>query len=330
MKKHPFSKLLIALFAISSSFYLLVSCKDQSSPTEPELSKQAKKITVENGKLKFVDEAHFMETWALLRANQNKNELDNWEKQFPGFVSQRTAFDNLTEADVEKISRTGSVKGYEDYATLIPDFDGVNKRLVKQIDGSAYSSLYNKEGLVIVGKDAIKYTRDKITKFENYKEEDFLRYKKGQFLSNVTSSDIAIEHIKSKAKVDEISQAEHCTISYSGGSRRFAADYNLYKCKGVATCSLNEHFFMRLSATAMHEKKSFFVWSSENADELKREGSMNNTTSLDDGPYTNRATIDYETELPNPYGGGYVVSSLWVRVKGKIGTTPYECICGGL
>ncbi|RYU93770.1 hypothetical protein [Emticicia agri] len=321
MKKHSFSKLLIALFAVSCSFYFLVSCKDQSSQTEPQPSKQAKKITVVNGKLKFVDEAHFMDTWALLRKMRTEEELDNWENQLPGFVSQRTAFNNLTEADIEKISKTSSVKGYEDFATLIPDFDGVNKRLVKQVDGNAYGSLYNKEGFVIVGKDAIKYTRDKITKFENYKETDFLRYKNGESLSNVRSSKIVVEHIKSNAKTKEISQREHCTTYYDG-DKRFSADYNLYKCRGT-TCALNEHIFMRMNATAMHEKKSFFIWFGENATELKREGAINVSFSLDDGPYSNRATIDYETDLDSPGGTGLAVYSVWVRVKGKIGTTPY-------
>lgn len=325
MKKHSFSKLLLALFAISCSFYLLVSCKDQSSSTQPELSKQAKKITVENGSLKFVDEAHFMDTWALLRKMKSKKELDNWEKQFSGFTSQRTAFFNLTESDIEKISKTASVEGYEDYATLIPDFDGVSKRLVKQVDGDAYGSLYSQEGYVLIGKDAIKYTRNKITKFKNYKAEDFLRYKKGEFLSNISSSNIIVEPIKSKLKTKEISHAEHCTISYNGGNRRFAADYNVYKCDG-ANCVITENLFMRFSATAMHEKRSFFgIWSGENATELEREGSINGTTTLNAGPYLNEDTINSETDFPGQ--DGVAILSVWVRVKGKIGTTPYECIC---
>lgn len=48
-----------------------------------------------------------------------------------GFESQRTAFSKITEKDIEKIGKSNSLDGYEDYATLIPDFDGESKRLVK-------------------------------------------------------------------------------------------------------------------------------------------------------------------------------------------------------
>ena len=114
---------------------------------QEQAKQQTKEITVENGRLKFVDVEHFKEVLRLLSAKKSSEDLDNWEKQFVGFESQRTAFEKITEKDVEKIGKSNSIEGYEDYATLVPDYDGESKRLVKQVEGDAFGTLFSKDGI---------------------------------------------------------------------------------------------------------------------------------------------------------------------------------------
>ena len=325
MKFKSLPKVLVALFATCLMSCAFIACKDLgTAPKEVELKQQKREISVENGRLKFVDVEHFKEVLRLLSTKKSSKELDAWEQQFAGFVSQRTAFNKITEKDVEKMAKSNSIEGYEDYAMLVPDYDGESKRLVKQVEGDAFGTLFSKDGTVIIGNNGYLYTREKIVKFVNLKKDDFSRYKKGESLTNMTASKIKVGALKSNLKVKEISNAEHCTDYYLN-NRRFAADYNLHKCDG-GNCNFEDGFFLRITANALHQRRLFGIWWTSESSELRREGFfvVGSQYTLSSGQQYNVGNLSASQYLgPDAQNVTYVQ----VKVVGTDGGNTGECTC---
>lgn len=325
MKSKSLPKVLVALFATCLMSCVFIACKDLgTTPQVALLKQQTKEITVENGRLRFIDVEHFKEVVKLLQAKKTSQELADWEKQFIGFESQRTAFSKITEKDVEKIGKSNSIEGYEDYATLVPDYDGESKRLVRQVEGDAFGTLFSKDGTIIIGNNGYLYKREKLIKFVNFKKDDFIRYKKGESLTNMTASKIKVGALKSNLKVKEISNAEHCTDYYEN-NRRFAADYNLHKCEGL-DCNNEDGFFLRITANALHQRRLFGIWWTSESSELRREGFfvVGSQYTLSSGQQYNVGNLSASQYLgPDAQNVTYVQ----VKVVGTDGGNTGECTC---
>lgn len=195
-----------------------------------------------------------------------------WELKFDNYISSRTAFNQITKEDRLKIATSKELSNYEGFLTLVEEGNEQDKVAKRQISGEAHSTLFNKEGIVLIGNDAYKYTFDKAIKFTNYKESDFAAFTNGLKLSNVTTSPIIRQRVKSK-NGRSISNSEHCTV-YVASDKRFAADYNLNKCDG-SSCISGENEFLKFSTTVQYQDRFMGVWRNENAAELRREGLVN-------------------------------------------------------
>jgi hypothetical protein len=81
MKFKSLPKVLVALFATCLMSCAFIACKDLgTAPKEVELKQQKREISVENGRLKFVDVEHFKEVLRLLSTKKSSKELDAWEQ----------------------------------------------------------------------------------------------------------------------------------------------------------------------------------------------------------------------------------------------------------
>ncbi|MDZ7934698.1 MAG: hypothetical protein U5M51_07005 [Emticicia sp.] len=163
----------------------------------------------------------------------------------------------------------------------------------------------------------------------NFKKDDFLRYKEGKVLNNITSSKISVGSLKSNLKVKEISNAEHCTDYYQN-NRRFAADYNLHKCDGNG-CTNEDGLFRRITASALHQRRLFGIWWTSEADELSRIGSYVVAGGSQPGQYTlssgkayNVGNLNGEQPLSSDEAN---VTYVQVKVVGTDGGNSGECTC---
>ena len=318
----------IAIASIIFFSVVSLSCeKNELSVAESQNTQQINKIEVKNGRLVFVDEKHFNETLNYLESNQSEEFLDNWEKQFSNFISSRKMFNSITEKDIEKIAKSKTLGVYEDYLTLIPDYDGEDRIATKQIPTNAIGTLFNKEGLVLVGNDAYKYTLDRLVKFTDFDENELNKFKNNISSSKVSFTPIVKGNLSSKnLRTSEISNAEHCT-TYIASNERFAADYNLYKCNGLFTCAIGDNQFRKYSTTAMFQKRFLGIWSTSTPYKIKKETRQNNGFILTVGPYTNYSSVleNGLSSLSNIY-----ISQMWVRVTGQKNASNPEstCTCG--
>jgi hypothetical protein len=325
MKNRLLSKVWIALFSVCIMSILFVGCKENSSIDELS-GPQIKQLVVKNGRLKFVDENHFNDVLKHLESNQSEDFLNSWEKQFVNYQSSRTMFNNITEKDIEKIAKSNSLSGYEDYLTLITDYDGEDKIATKQIPSVALGTLFNYEGLVLIGKDVFKYTLDKLVKISDFNEEDLEKYR-NNILSNKVNIFPITQVTKSvkNARVAEISNSEHCT-AYVASNQRFAADYNLYKCAGTS-CITGENKFRKVVVSSIYQKRLLGIWYSANPYKIKRDGKLNNYFGYLTPTFTNSSIPDATDTYPDL---PIIVNSIWVSVTGQRGSGDAEvtCTCG--
>lgn len=223
------------------------------------------KIKVKNGVLVFESEKAFDEVVKSLR-NKDSKILDEWEAQFAGFVSMRKAYNSITEADMLKIGETNSLQGYENYITFITT--NGEKEASRVISSDAIATLFNKDGIAMIGEDAYKYKFEKIIK-----------------VTKATSADISILSSFNpqglKVNVKEISlvriingktlsvkngrpdglQDDHCLDQYAS-NRRLVGESNV-------TWTDNWTTFSSVTCVAKHQKRVLGVWWAESIPKIR-------------------------------------------------------------
>lgn len=245
-----------------------LSCSDNNkvdtSATPVPSSVVLEKIKVTNGVLAFESEKAFDEVVKLLRNKDNKI-LDEWEAQFAGFVSMRKAYNSITEADMVKIGETNSLQGYENYITFITT--NGEKEASRVISSDAMATVFNKDGIAIIGEDAYKYKFEKIIK-----------------VVKATSADIialtSFNHQGLKASVKEIAlvrkingktlsvkngrpegmQNDHCLDQY--GNRRLVGESNVTWTDQWTT-------FASVTCVAKHQKRILGTWWAESIPKIR-------------------------------------------------------------
>lgn len=205
-------------------------------------------IVLVEGVLKFKNLTHLETVVKQLTNHQSSSELIKWESQFKGFTSMRSAFDNLSETDIKKISETESTKGYEDFLLLKPTGES-DLEAVRVITSPVLATLFNKEGLVRFGNDAYKYTESKV-----YVIRDFTSSKLSDLseINEVIKLEIFRTPIAPKAGGRPLYNNE-CNQYY--GKNRLVGDMLL-----VSPLGSGPQIFSRIKAEAKSQKKVLGVW----------------------------------------------------------------------
>ncbi len=267
--------------AIALCCGLFLSCSKEESSVE-KFSKSS--IKVEKGRLIFENQAHFDLIFNKLMENQDLEYLRDWENQFEGFTSMRTAYENLTEADFEKIGESGSIKGYESILQIRTE--NGEQEAAAVTDHPVMARVFNHEGLLLIGNDAFKLQKDKLIRIDSYNEE---KIRKALESPDQISDYLGIEsQVVSKENKNlraggALDLERSCTSTYKKDKYRFKGQFIL-----VGTTSVNPFgdwttdFSGKFNAiiwVSQHKKKIALIWFLHNAPVLKLSGTV---TYLDD------------------------------------------------
>jgi hypothetical protein len=121
-------------------------------------------IAVVDGRLRFATQEVYDRTVKFLMAHQN--DLPTWEKQFRGYTSMRTAFESITTEQYEQMIEKNLFDNYRNILSLVPS--GSEKEVTINIEDHLVSTVVSNKGLVQIGTDVFKITRDKVIKFSKY------------------------------------------------------------------------------------------------------------------------------------------------------------------
>ena len=165
---------LSVLKSVACALFVLVAlnCSETKIDALPnELPIKIGNMRVVDGVLHFANQEEFDKILTSLR-NKDSKILNEWENQFSDFVSMRKAYGGITESDKKRIGESMSLKGYDNFMTIV-EING-EKEASQIIASDAEATLYNKDGIVIIEKSAFKYKFDKVIKVTNATKGDIV------------------------------------------------------------------------------------------------------------------------------------------------------------
>ena len=170
-------KMLLKISALFLALGVLtfVACKKEN--TEPTKASEIAayplldKVAVSDGRLKFESIQSFENS--IKSIHEKQNSLKGFESQFSDFVSSSQVFEAITEEDFAK--QNGDISKFKNFAVIV-EKDG-EKYFEPVIDLVHLSYLINQEGLLQVGDDVYKFTRDNLYKFSEAQMKDYIQFK---------------------------------------------------------------------------------------------------------------------------------------------------------
>ncbi|REA60177.1 hypothetical protein DSL64_16015 [Dyadobacter luteus] len=282
----------------------------QSCSKDEQIVDKLDTIEVKSGRLSFENQAHFDLVFDELMKNQESDYLNSWESQHKGFTSMKSAYDNLTDVDFEKIAQQNSLKGYENVLQI--RVENGEKEAAAVTDHPIMARIFNHEGLLLIGKDAFKLQKDRLIKIDSYNEE---KIQKALNSPDENSNYLKIESKRITEESKDLSASRvldlerSCTTTYD----------TRYRFKGIfaliGTVSVNPSgdwtadFSGRFSSIiwiAQHRKRTAFIWHNDKTTELRLNGTV---AYLDDNggffPGTLTEIVGYNiNEIASAHGWG--------------------------
>ena len=288
---------------------LFQGCSNDEHPVVDKLET----IEVKSGRLSFENQSHFDKVFDELMKNQDIKHLNAWESQLEGFTSMKSAYDNLTDTDFEKIAQQNSIKGYENVLQI--RMENGEKEAAAITDHPIMARLFNHEGLLLIGKDAFKLQKDRLIKIDSYNEAKIQKvFKSPNENSNhlKIANQIITKESKNLRENGVLDLDKSCTSTYD----------TKYRFKGIfiliGTTSVNPSGnwtadfsgkFNSVIMIAQHRKRTAFVWHNSETSELRING---NVAYLDDNggyfPGTLTEVVAYnedEIATANGWGNNY-------------------------
>ncbi|AXT61451.1 hypothetical protein D1816_14190 [Aquimarina sp. AD10] len=239
--------LLFISLAVVGIFY---SCNREELEQD---SGTIQKIEVNEGTLTFETQASFENTIEYLMKNQSN--LDQWESQFSTFVSMRTAFENISENDIETMSKNNSNSGFENLVTFTEADGEIEARM--NIDDLVLATIVNEEGLVQVGASAYKIRYNKLYKVDKsnldiLKSIDDLEMKNSLKSNNIESFSVTHNYFQFDAGELQTKADRDCTKRYWKKKRK--------RLKGEQWTTNIGPFYSGAGARTKHQKRSARIW----------------------------------------------------------------------
>ncbi|WP_077920558.1 hypothetical protein [Spirosoma sp. 209] len=236
-------------------------------------------VQVIDGRLKFSSKEKFDKTVQLLAQQQDR--LAEFEKKFNGFVSVRTAFNQMTDHDNESVAMRGIGESYKSYVAII--VKGEDKEIARTITDPILATLVSKDGWIYIGNDAYYVTRDQFELVKNRSASKIADVMAGR----LNRSDVihgTVSHQPQNSAGARRADSQTCIQEYFDGSnkRRMAGDidYEFYNAAGGT-------FYKSLTIYTKHQRRNFGTyWTQLNAPRLNISGSVTRR------PITGGNTID--------------------------------------
>lgn len=270
----------------------ITACDRQPVITvEPEGSRQGIiPIIVIDGRLKFSDSKAFGKTVSELNKTVN---FDQWEQQFEGFTSLRSAYRRINLEEVA--NNAASLKALE--AVMIKEQSSDGDSFERSIVDPLLATLVNEKGLLQVG-DSLYKISDKQVRKTHVKNIDEIDNLNSRQVIVKKPSKYGLSKGGRIAGTKEIDEYEYVTYYADGRQHR-------YKSNGWAV----NYWFENYRSTGIrvtHQRKVTFGWSWSNAFDWSASGYWyitSNTTppiAIVSLPVLS-ASISYESDEFVPY-----------------------------
>ena len=148
-------------------------------------------VTSKDGRLIFKNKTDFNATVKMLFDNQKT--IKNFESQFPGFTSNKQAFERIDSTFLKSINYNYDL--ISNYATVIETPEG--KSLERVVDMHLLAYLFNDEGILQIGDSIFKFSYDFTYKFN----VDKLSNLKSAKLEGSSNGVIAYPNIRSRIEL---------------------------------------------------------------------------------------------------------------------------------
>lgn len=234
--------------------------------TAQELETSSTGVRLNQDVLHFSSKNAFDRTVADLQKDQSK--LDEWERQFQGYVSMRTAYDHLTKDDLEKISMQG-IDGYENILSITGEGD--DREIVRNIDDDIMASLVNQDGLLYIGNDAFKVTYNNLIRITD-------GVNRGADLRHIYSTaeiknqpNVEIQHVERrilnstlKSKVSAVGRDETCYRDYTQRSPK-----RKNRLKGEIWSTDLGALYSSIGARTRHQERILGAWFADKIPQIR-------------------------------------------------------------
>ena len=259
-------KRFIMLKPLACTLCLMValSCNDNKS-ADPHATVAIGKIDVMNGVLVFSDQQEFDNTLKEL-TNKDSEVLNKWEAQLLGFRSMRNAYNSITEQDMVKVGESKSLRGFDNCMTII-ESNG-EKEAVRIISSDAMATLFNKDGVVVIGKDAYKYKFEKIVKVLEANTLDIATLASFDYkgLQSKVTELALVRVIRGQGISVKNGRPEGVTndqcINQYVSNRRLVGESNVTRTIGGST-------FNSITCQAKHQRRFAGIWWAESISRIK-------------------------------------------------------------
>lgn len=216
-------------------------------------------VSMENGMLKFETREDLDETLKYM-VQENQEGIFDFEDHFQGFLSNKTAFDALTEEDL--IKKNGDMSEFESIAHFL-EVDG-EKYLEPVIDSRLMQQIANQVGVFMVGDVVYKIT------YSNYLEinsDDYLESMSQKELEGIAITNHPIIRDNSKSTVAYCSKV----YAYKRGKQ--------YR-KMISRWEIDPVYYSPISSvttayirTSNYKRGAFGAWYKDFAYKLEHSGS---------------------------------------------------------
>ena len=235
------------VIAVAAVMLFLSSCDKEESIQSTETSQS---ITLKNGMIIFNTSDDFEKTIESLMKNQNN--LDQWEKNFNGFTSMRTAYDNLSEDDMQKIASNKSSHHFRDILKISDDQE---PEALMNIDDEVLATLVNEQGLLQIGNEVYKFRYDMLYKTA-YKDLDKLANIDNYSKADLKNNNIETFEVSHNYFVTELS--ENFKADRTCDRRYWKKDRK--RLKGEQWTTNLGSLYSGAGARTKHQKKTLGIW----------------------------------------------------------------------
>lgn len=193
-------------------------------------------VTSKDGRLIFKNKSDFNATVKMLFDNQKS--IKNFESQFPGFTSNKQAFERIDSTYLKSINYNYDL--ISSYATVIETPEG--KSLERVVDMHLLAYLFNDEGILQIGDSIFKFSYDFTYKFN----VDKLSQLKSAKLAGSTNDVIAYPNIRSRIELP--------TTNLKSAQASVAELRKYYSSTKFMKCELNRNVTVLMNTITVDTK----------------------------------------------------------------------------
>lgn len=192
--------------------------------------------------------------------------LDQWESKYPGFISMRTAYNTLTDDQLNLIFRNASNKGFENILTLVWEEDRTF-HIARNNPVDYLSTLANHQGLIQIGNKLLKHNRNEIIEVEDISKNI------ANELINIHDAESISDHLNAKVYSRNLSSyrmEEEANIIVRGGGNnlygnvicknQFSSNRRVYGEIGKQTDYDGVNPFDVIWGESRYQEKVFLGW----------------------------------------------------------------------